>query len=57
MAADDEVLEDEPAARSDELVGADGLAYRRDRFVVVETAQAQRTELHLADADVCQRRA
>ena len=26
VAADDEVLEDEPAARADELVGADGVA-------------------------------
>ena len=33
VAADDEVLEDEPAARSDELVGADGVAHRRDRPV------------------------
>ena len=31
MAADDEVLEDEPAARPDQLVGADGVAARRPR--------------------------
>ena len=31
VAADDEVLEDEPAAGPGELVGADGVAHRRDR--------------------------
>ena len=52
VAADDEVLEDEPASRSDELVGADGVATRRDRPLGVEAAQAERPGLHVADVHV-----
>ena len=44
VAADDEVLEDEPAARPGELVGTDGLAHRRDGAVGVEAAQAERPD-------------
>ena len=57
VAVDDEVLEDEPAAGSDELVGTDGVAARRARHVGVQAAQAQRPGLHLADDHVRQRAA
>ena len=57
VAAHDEVLEDEPAARAGELVGADGVAPGLDRAVALEAAQAERPELHLAAADVRQRAA
>ncbi|MBK7927744.1 MAG: hypothetical protein IPJ98_09690 [Bryobacterales bacterium] len=40
-----------------QLVGADGVAHRRGGGVDVEAAQDERPELHLAAADVLQRRA
>src|SRR5688572_33478991 len=55
MAADDEVLEDEPPAWSGELVGADGMAARRDHPVGEETEEAERPELHLLDVAVRER--
>ena len=55
VAVDDEVLEDEPASRPDELVGSRGVALRRHRPVAVEVTQVERPELHLAAADVRQR--
>ncbi len=57
VAADDEVLEDEPASGSGQLVGADGVAPRRDRPLGVEAAQAERPRLHVADVHVRQRAA
>src|SRR5205823_1829694 len=57
VAAHDEVLEDEPAAGSGELVGADGLASRRAGTVGVEAAQVERTRLHVAALHVRQRAA
>ena len=57
VAADDEVLEDEPASGSGQLVGADGVAARRDRALGVEAAQAERPRLHVADVHVRQRAA
>ena len=57
VAADDEVLEDEPAAGTNELVGSDGLEARGARALGMEAAQAQRTQLHVAVADVRERRA
>ncbi len=42
---------------SDELVGADGVAHRRDRAVGVEAAQAERAGLHVAAVHVRQRAA
>ena len=52
MATDDEVLEDEPAARPVQLVGTDGLARRLDRHVALQVAPVEWTKLHLAVVDV-----
>ena len=52
VAADDEVLEDEPAAGAGELVGAHGVARRRRRALAPSAAKAERPELHVAPADV-----
>ena len=52
VAADDEVLEDEPASGAEQLVGADGVAARGAWPVGLEVAQAERPALHMADADV-----
>ena len=54
VAADDEVLEDESASRSGELVGADRVARRRARTLGVEATQAQWPGLHVADVHVCE---
>ena len=48
MAAADEVLEDEPAARPEQLVGAERVADRGAWSLGVEAAQDERPELHLA---------
>src|SRR5262249_36491833 len=55
VAVDDEVLEDEPAAGRDELVGTDGVARRCSRSLDVEAAEVERSELHVAAVDVRER--
>ena len=55
VAAHHEVLEDEPAARADGLVGADGVARGRSRPLGRTAAQAEWTELHVATLHVRQR--
>ena len=55
VAADDEVLEDEPAARSNELVGTDGLAARAPSGCGRTSCASSTARLHVADADVRER--
>ena len=57
VAADDEVLEDEPAAGPGELVGADGMAHRRAGALGLEAAQAERPRVHVAALHVRERAA
>jgi hypothetical protein len=55
MAAADEVLEDESASRSNELVGPHGLARRRVSPLGVAVAEAEWARVYLAAFHVCQR--
>jgi hypothetical protein len=48
VAADDEVLEDEPATGSEQLVGTDRRAPRRHRPVGLEAPKAERPRLQVA---------
>ena len=52
MATDDEVLEDEPAARSIQLVGTDGVARRIHWDVALQVTRPERAELYVAVIDV-----
>ncbi len=52
MAASDEMLEDEFASGSVQLVGTHGMEVRCHWVVALQTATHQRTQFHLAAADV-----
>jgi hypothetical protein len=52
VAVDDEVLEDELAARAVQLVGSDGVARGLDWHVDLQVAETEWSKLHLAVMDV-----
>src|SRR4030095_5552661 len=57
VAATDEVLEDEPAPGTEQLVGADGVAARRARAVGVPAAEDERSRIYVAAFHVSERAA